>query len=247
MILQTTIKDCLFLNWALPLRELPPPPEPLRYQVHEWEGDRYVFANALLFRQERLRAAGLPFLRFTHPQFGLRLCTLDEGGPSSLFSTIVVSSWILPAARIIAGLPATQGYFQYPSIEAGINGDAFRWSVRRRRRLALSAIPGEQAIGHGPSLGDWKSTVDYFWHRPRGYVVTSRGLDEIAATQRPADVTPMKVELVDTGLLQKAQPMGDDTIWSRLHSAWLCPSIRFVFELAPYRHATLPHQVAAPS
>ena len=247
MILQTTVKDCLFLNWALPLGELPPPPEPLRYQVHEWEGERYVFANALLFRQDRLRSAALPFLRFSYPQFGFRLCTLDEGGPSSLFTTIVVSSWVLPAARIVARLPATQGYFSYPALDTEVNGDGFRWSVRRRHRLQLTGAPGAQAIGYGPSLGDWKSTVDYFWHRPRSYVLTSRGLDEIAATQRPGDVSPMKVELHDTSLLQKVQPIGDGAIWQRLHSAWLCPSVRFVFELSPYRQATLPQQVAAPS
>lgn len=247
MILQTTVKDCLFLNWALPLGELPPAPEPLRYQVHSWEGERYVFANALLFRQERMRAVGLPFVRFSYPQFGLRLCTLDEGGPSSLFMTIVVSSWMFPAVRIVAGLPATQGYLNYPSLDAAANGEGFRWTVRRRRRLALTAVPGEQAIGHGPPLGDWKSTIGYFWHRPRGYVITPHGLDEIAATQRPADVSPMKVDLHDTGLLQRALPIGDGAAWGRLHSAWLCPSIRFVFELTPYRRATLPQQVAAPS
>jgi len=247
MILQTTVKDCLFLNWALPLEELPAPPKPLRYQVHEWEDRQVVFANALLFRHERLRSVGLPLVRFSSPQFALRLCTLDEGGPSSLFTTLIVSSWMVPVARIAARIPATQGYFNYPSLDKGLASDAFRWSVRRRRRLALTAVPGEQAIGYGPSLGDWKSTIDYFWRRPHAYVSTPRGLNEIAATQRPADVSPMRVEFQDTGLLQRAQPIGDGSGWGRLHSAWLCPSVRFVFELTPYQQATLPQQVAAPS
>ena len=248
MILQTTVRDCLFLNWALPVEGLPPPPEPLRYQKHEWHGEEYVFASALLFRQEQLRPAGMPFPRLSYPQFNLRLCTLDDGGPSVLFLSIMVPGWVLPAARLFSRQPAESAHFNYPPI-GHPNGEGLHWRVKRRKRLVLTGVPGSPQVGEGPSLGSWEETVNYFRHRPRGYVVTANGLDEIATTHRPADVCPLKVELQDTRLLDelRPQPEGGAAAWERPHSAWLCPEIRFVFELAPYRRATLPRQVTAPS
>ena len=34
MRLRTRIRDCLYLNWAIPASWLPPPPSPLRYEIH---------------------------------------------------------------------------------------------------------------------------------------------------------------------------------------------------------------------
>src|SRR4029079_191795 len=73
MMLRTLVRDCLFLNWALPASALPEPASPLRYQLHSWQGEDWVFASAVLFHQEGLHFEGLPLPRLSYPQFNLRL------------------------------------------------------------------------------------------------------------------------------------------------------------------------------
>jgi hypothetical protein len=80
MLLRTLIRDCLYLNWALPVSSLPELPEPLRYESHPFQEEPHAFASALLFRNERLHLAAMPFLRLTYPQFNLRLYVLDGEG-----------------------------------------------------------------------------------------------------------------------------------------------------------------------
>src|SRR4051794_15661183 len=67
-MLRTTVRDCLYLNWALPAEALPVPPKPLRYQIHSWQGRDWVFASALLFHQDSLHFTALPRLRLGYPQ-----------------------------------------------------------------------------------------------------------------------------------------------------------------------------------
>jgi len=100
MMLQMTVRDCLFLNWALPADALPEPPPPLRYQLHSWQGRDYVFASALLFHQDAVHFAALPLLRFGYPQLNLRLYVLDQDGvPSVLFRRMLMPSWVVPGVR----------------------------------------------------------------------------------------------------------------------------------------------------
>ena len=56
-MLRTTVRDCLYLNWAFPAEALPPPPAPLRYQRHVWQGREHVFASALHTQGPPLTAA----------------------------------------------------------------------------------------------------------------------------------------------------------------------------------------------
>ncbi len=77
MKLRMTVRDCLYLNWALPVEGLPEPAPPLRYQLHSWQGRDWVFASALLFHQDAIQLSALPLLRVGYPQFNLRLCVLD--------------------------------------------------------------------------------------------------------------------------------------------------------------------------
>jgi uncharacterized protein YqjF (DUF2071 family) len=50
MILETRVRDCLFLNWAVPVAALPAPVHPLRYQAHTWQGEDYTFVSAVPFQ-----------------------------------------------------------------------------------------------------------------------------------------------------------------------------------------------------
>ena len=96
-MLQTTVRDCLYLNWALPAESLPEPPAPLRYQLHLWQGRYWVFASALLFHQDALHLTALPRLRFGYPQLNVRLYMLDEDGvPSVLFRRMLMPAWVVP-------------------------------------------------------------------------------------------------------------------------------------------------------
>src|SRR4029079_18388565 len=107
MMLQSVVRDCLYLNWALPAAALPEPPAPLRYQLHASPGgEEVVFATALLFHPEGLHLDGLPLPRLSYPQCNLRLNVLDgDGMPSVLFRCMLMPSWMTPGARLLTHQP----------------------------------------------------------------------------------------------------------------------------------------------
>ena len=162
-MLRTTVRDCLYLNWAFPAEALPPPPSPLRYQRHVWQGRDYVFASALLFHQDSLHLTALPSLKFGYPQLNLRLYVLDdEGVPSVLFRRMLMPAWVAPGVRLITHQPAARARLRFP-----------RPSQQRRRsvglerrahkgRLEVRAWPGSPLVGEGPRLGSWEESVRVF-------------------------------------------------------------------------------------
>src|SRR5204862_1950838 len=75
--LQTVVRDCLFLNWALRPEDLPEPPEPLRYEVLTGPQGDFVFVSAVLFRQEGMHFPNLPLPRLSYPQCNVRTYVLD--------------------------------------------------------------------------------------------------------------------------------------------------------------------------
>lgn len=232
MLLRTLIRDCLYLNWALPVGALPALPEPLRYQTHTFRDEPHAFASALLFRNERLHLAAMPFLRLNYPQFNFRLYVLDgEGVPSVFFRCLMVPGWVLPSARYVARQPLSSGIFAYPRPSKDPGAECWCWSVRRRRHLEVSARQSSPILGEGPSLGSWEQTTDYFIQRRRGYAERPGGLKKIDATHRPGAVWPVEAAIEDGALLQHIQPLDGAAEWPGLHSAWLCPEIPFVFEL----------------
>lgn len=231
MILRSLVRDCLYLNWALPAASLPPAPEALRYEIHTWQDRKFVFASALLFRNEPLRVANLPFLRLSYPQFNLRLYVLDgEGVPSVLFRCLMVPGWVVPGARLVARQPACGGTFAYPRPSKSIEADSWRWRVRRGGKLVVTARQASPQAGAGPRLGGWEKTTAFFSQRERGYALGARGLTRIEASHRNAAVWPVEAELGAHSLLTDLLPL-DGAGWPELHSAWLCPEIPFVFEL----------------
>src|SRR5260370_31104094 len=97
MKLRTVVRDCLFLNWALPADALPEPPAPLRYQRHAWQGSDHVFASALLFHHDAVRWSAFPLLRVGYPQLNIRLYVLDgAGAPSAPFLPVLMPPGLAP-------------------------------------------------------------------------------------------------------------------------------------------------------
>lgn len=235
MRVKTTARHCLYLNWALPMAWMPPVPAPLRYQVHELSGERYAFLSALLFRHQGLGLAGLPVPRFAYPQLNVRVYVVDrEGIPGVLFRRMLVPGWVLPGMRLLSKHPADAARLHYPRPGRKPPDDEFwRWRAESDEgRLWVRAQASSPCVGAGPSLGSWPQTVDYFRQRPHGYSLATDGLRLIDTSHPEVPVWPMKAEIEETGLLESC--LGHQP-WPQLHSAFLCPAIPFIFELATPR------------
>ncbi|MBW8879278.1 MAG: DUF2071 domain-containing protein [Acidobacteria bacterium] len=231
-MLRTTVRDCLYLNWALPAEELPAPPVPLRYQLHSWQGRDWVFASALLFHQDSLHFTALPWLRFGYPQLNLRLYVLDdEGIPSVLFRRMLMPTWVVPGTRLVTHQPASRAHLSFPRPSKDPGGGPWIWRVERKGRLEVRAWEASPAVGEGPRLGSWEQAVRYFQDRPRGYALASGVLHRISTEHLPVPVWPLKAEVDGNGLLPRLLDLPPGSPFPALHSAWLCPEISFVFEL----------------
>ena len=245
MKLRTLVRDCLYLNWALPVDSLPEPPAPLRYEVHEWQGRRLVFASALLFRQHGLRLAALPLPRLSYPQFNLRLYVFDgDGVPSVLFRRMLVPAWAVPGGWL-ARQPMRAGRFAYPRLPSGDGAGQWRWRVSDGGALEVEARAGSPATGEGPRFSSWEAMVQYFRRRSRGYSEGRTGLHRIDTEPPQTAVWPLAVQVGEARLLERLLSIEP---WPALHSAFLCPEMPFVFELAPEARPALarpPAPVAA--
>lgn len=247
MVLHTVVRDCLYLNWALPRAALPAPPESLRYEVHRQGEEELVFVSALLFRQDGLRPGWLP-LRLSYPQFNLRSYVVDgEGMPAVLFEQLLVPSWVTPAARWVGGVPCRAAALRYPRPSESAGAEGWSWRVARtdRSRFDVMARQAAPVAGVGPDLGDWQRTTDYFRRRDRGYLGGAGGLRRIDTAQRPVPLWPVQAQVRETSLLTACWPAALD--WPPLHSSWLCPEIPLTFELVAARRAAVPRPVPAPS
>jgi Uncharacterized conserved protein (COG2071) len=238
MMIEMTVRDCLYLNWALPVDALPEPAAPLRYQVHSWQGRDYVFASALLFHQDAVHLSVLPILRLGYPQLNLRLCVLDaDGVPSVLFQRMLMPSWVVPGVRLITHQPAARARLDFPRPSRDLGDDPWVWKVQRGGSLEVRAWQDSPRVGEGPRIGTWEQTVRYFHERPRGYVLSAGALHKIEVTHPAADTWPLRVELSGEEMLGRLLPLGTGNgdgalaVWPGLHSSWLCPEIPFVFEL----------------
>jgi len=232
-VLRTVVRDCLYLNWAFPVEQLPSLPEPLSYEEHLHGGASFAFGSALLFRHEHLHLAGLPFLRFSYPQFHLRFYVRDHEGVASVyFQSILVPGWVVPSARWVAHQPAVAAHFRYPQPTTRADSDEWSWEVVRDVPLRLSARMASPQVAAGPSLGSWERTVDYFRLRSRGYVLAKGGLHPVQTSQRSVPVWPMQVSMEDPSLLVQCLELHDAHDLPESHSAWLCPEVPYQFELS---------------
>ncbi len=231
MILQTVVRDCLYLNWALPASSVPPAPAPLRYEEQPWADGRVVFASALLFRQDRLHLPKIPLVRLSYPQANLRLYVLDaDGVPAVLFRTVLVPRWVVPSMRVVADQPALSAQFDYPRPSKTPDEEAWRWRVRRGGELRVIARPSAPGPGHGPSLGSWERLTRFFNQRRRGYFEGPAGLKRVDASHEASAFWPLEAEVEAGSLLDDCLPLAGAS-WPLPHSAFLCPEIPFVFEL----------------
>lgn len=238
MKLQMMVRDCLYLNWALPVETLPLLPPPLRYQVHSWQGRDYAFASAVLFHQDAVHFPALPLLRFGYPQMNLRLYVLDgESAPSVLFRRMLMPSWVAPGVRLLTHQPASRARLDFPRPSREPGAGPWTWRVRRDGApLEVRAWLDSPQVGEGPRLGSWEQTVRYFHERPRGYAEDSGALHKIEARHPPVPNWPLHAEVRGEELFLRLLPIlagGNDGTggWPALHSAFLCPEIPFVFEL----------------
>jgi len=245
MRLRSTVRDCLFLNWALPAASLPAPPAALRYQLHSWQGEDYTFASALLFYQEGLHVPSLPLLWLTYPQCNLRLYVLDAHGiPAVLFRSMMMPAWAALGLRLAVREPAASARLDFPRPSRRLGDGRWRWRVARGRShgpsrvdalgplaLDVTAWQATPLVGHGPRLGAWEQTVEYFLERPRGYFPDGGELHKIRATHPTATAWPLQAEIGTASLVQEMLPLGPGAAWPPLHSVFLCPEIPFAFEL----------------
>ena len=188
MQLSTLARDCLYVNWALPRAEAPELPDPLRYEVHSWNDQEWVFASVLLFRLSGLHLETLPFAKVSYPQMNVRLYVQDdEGMPSVLFLRLMVPFWVAPMA-FLAGShgAATAAKFTYPSPSQDPGGQSWRWTVENHGKLEVVGRVASPTFGDGPRLGSWEQTVEYFRNRRRGYALWDDRLRSIRSWRAQA-------------------------------------------------------------
>jgi hypothetical protein len=236
MKVRTVVRDCLYLNWALPAAALPEAPAPLRYQLHPWRGGDHVFASALLFHQDSVRLPAVPLLRFGHPQLNLRLYVLDgEGYPSVLFLRMLMPLWMAPGVRLLTHQPAAGAHLDFPRPSRDPEAGSWCWRAERGETFSVRAWLDSPGIGEGPRLGSWEETVRYFNDRQRGYAEVGGELYRIDASHRTSAVWPMRAEVDGGRLLPKLLPaaetreISESTELPPLHSAFLCPEMPFIF------------------
>lgn len=246
MIVQSTVRDCLFLNWALPMACLPPPPQPLRYETHRRADGEVAFVSALLFRQEGLHLAEIRSPRLAHPQCNLRFYVRDEeGAPATWLYTTLGPWWVLPFARLVAGQPFVGAHFRCDRPAETPAGGRWSFRVSRGARLEVAVRRAAPQVPAGEEFATWERAVDYFRLRQRGYVRTHLGLQRVEMQPAAVDVWPLSAEVGRDDLMPALLP-GTVGEWPALHSAFLLPEVAAVWELLPPLQAALARQVPAP-
>jgi len=210
--LRTVVRDCLFLNWALPVEALPEAPPPLRYQRHLWQGRDHVFASALLFHHDAVRWSALPLLRVGYPQLNVRLYVLDEDGvPAVLFQRELMPAWVAPGVRLVSHHPAASARLDFPRPSRQTGADSWEWRAERGGTLIVRARVHSPTFGEGPRIGSWDETVRYFQDRPRGYAVHGGALHRVDASHPPVDaVWPLAAEVGGDALLRRLLPLSSN-------------------------------------
>jgi len=247
MLLRTVVRDCLYVNWAVPCDRLPPLPESLRYELHSVAGVRYGFVSGLLFRQSGLRLAAMPWARLSYPQLNVRLYVADEEGvPSVLFKALIVPRWVVPLAQVAGQSGLVRGRFDYPRPSRDTGAQGWTWRAKARGLLEVASRQSEPKRGEGPDLGSWQRTCDYFRRRDRGYLSVGAGSYKNKTSHSVTVVWPMSVDVLQDSLLRRLIGGAHESDWPAIHSAWLCPEIPLSFELGGAVKGVMPSRVPAP-
>jgi hypothetical protein len=249
MKLRTIVRDSLYLTWALPASQVPPPPRPLRVQTHLWQGEPYVFVSVVLSRQQGLRLPGIPFLGLSYPQLNLFVHVLDSSGePAVLVEKILAPVWLAAGMRLVTGLPVAAASFAVPSPSENPEQEAWEWRVRGEGDLAVTARRGAPRLGEGPRFASWEAMVHALRDRTATYAPTGEGLRriDIAVSEKPA--WPLAAEVEEISLVERLLPLRDRSPWPPLYAAWLDPElpILLALALAGEPELALPRRVPAP-
>ncbi len=233
MKLSSVVHDCLYVNWAIPTAETEESlPEGLTLDVVNIDSRSHHFASALLFRQRGLRAVSMPWFPVSHTQANLRLYVRDENGnPAVLFRAIWVPTWLRPAMRWVASIPAEAAKLEFPASPVLPEAQG-EWRIRSGAELVVRTKLGCRSSG---GLGNWHQTVSFFRKRALGYMVTAEGLQQISAVQPDAEAVPVAVDVLDSELIESV--LGSASFGLTVHSAFLCERLPFEFELVGERQA----------
>lgn len=244
---RSVLHDCLFLNWALPVEQLAPPPAPLRYQPHLFEGGSYTFASLLLCHRD----APLPGLPLGYPELQLRFTVLDEEGlPTLLCRRVLLPFWILPG-KLLAGTPGvSSARLSFPRPSRTVEAESWTWRIDHGGPVEVAARLNSPRVGEGPSVGSWEQTVRYFQERPRIYVEEGGGLRCREGMAPMATVWPVTTELSGEGVIGRWLLAGENGHRPRLpplHSSWLCPDVPLAFSPRPVPVRRLTQPIPQPA
>lgn len=231
MILRTVIQDCLWLNWAVPERDLPPPPAPLSYDVCKTPEGDFVFVSAMLFRQQGL-GSGIKLPGVSSPQCQLHACALDgDGLECAWVFQMLLPNWLATSVRWVAGRPARGARLNYPVAGApGCRGESWSWSVHRSRSLVVEARLASPPVGSGPSLGSWEETLAYFRRQRLEYVWVRGRWQRVEVDRSSTAVVPVAAGVLEHALI--SEHLVPQASLPPLHSSWLLPTVRSSFEYA---------------
>jgi hypothetical protein len=225
---RSTVRDCLYVNWAVPEAALPRLPTTLRYETRGCGEGECAFVSAVAFRQHDLRLAGLPLPSFGYPQWNLRAYVRDaEDAPSVYFFRMIVPAWVVPGARIVGGQPVRPGKLAFPRRFDPTNEAGSNWRVEvQHRTFHVRVAPDEpRAV---PGFVSWDLMAQFFRERTRGYVRTLTGLNRIGAQAARTPTLALKTLELDGDLCGSIL---DGELGTPL-SAFLAPSTEFVLALA---------------
>jgi hypothetical protein len=245
MIFRAEIRDCLVLNWALPRSAAPDPPEALRYDVREGVDGPFVFASTLLCRQSRLELESVPVPWIDAPVAQIHFCTLDEDGvPSVLIRAVMVPRWLAPGAHWVVRQPAKAARMTFPRTVEGAT--EWRWEVERRGRLVVDGSLQAPYPGSGPEIGSWEETVAYFRRRAVGYFESFGSLRRLELRRSKSDVTPVRAEILEDGLVSSCLTGEASKASASLHSAWLSSAMSVSYESDSAKRVRVGSRVPAP-
>ncbi len=242
MNFKTALADALYVNWALPVACLPKPPAPLELDRVLDQGESFGFATLVLFHQEGLRAAALPWPRFSFPQCNLRLPVRDaEGQPAVWILRELVPAWVVPWARAFGRQPASAAVFD---VKTAPDGAERRWALYAGKPLALTARAAAPSAER-PRLGGWSETVAFFRDRPRAYL-SAPELRRIETAHPRLDALPVSIDVQRFEWLAAQLPEPAAESWARPHSAFVVATARLSFAVESGRVAAVPAQAAVP-
>lgn len=260
MILETALADALYLNWAIPISRLPPPPAGLRYDRSERGGESLAFFSLVLFRQVGLHLRGASWLALSYPQVNARLYVRDAANTASvLLLRQLVPGWAVPVGRLVGGPPVSAAVCDFPDglprtmpQKAG-NGRrleqddrTWRWGFSAGARFAVAAeVGGVHEPGSEVSGQSWETDVAFFRDRTRAFWLRSETLRRAESEHPAATFLPVSARIERADWLETFLSFAPSRGWSELHSAFLVPRVQVVFAFGSARDLPVAAPVAA--